>query len=127
MNGGFDMFAPWIEEQNGYFFRRDMIKSSSMWAELEMLCYEDMAIDEDDGVRITWEKALSITEDIAELLELPKMNPYQLSITTKGDLGHSDIRYIIEILKPDGTTFINPTILGTNLHINSETYLSSKS
>lgn len=121
MNGGFDMSAPWIEEQNGYFFRRDMIKSSSMWAELEMLCYEDMAIDEDDGVRITWEKALSITEDIAELLELPKMNPYQLSITTKGDLGHSDIRYIIEILKPDGTTFINPTILGINLHINSET------
>lgn len=77
--------------------------------------------------KISDEQYLVLHEDIAaldkterELLELPEVFPYRLRVLTRGILASKDFRYSIEFMRPDGTAFINPKVIGSFIEINDE-------
>ena len=111
----------WIEKPDGYFYPKNAELSPAIWAKLKILTVENLAEDRIYGIFIAFEKSVHFSDEDAELLNFPPKNPYRLSIRTSGILGKSDFRYILEIMRPDGQNFINPTINGALLHIDSET------
>ena len=77
--------------------------------------------------KISDEQYLVLHKDIAaldkterELLELPEVFPYRLRVLTRGILASKDFRYSIEFMRPDGTAFINPKVIGSFIEINDE-------
>lgn len=111
----------WIERGDGYFFPRDDRMSSAVRAKLRMLSVEGMAEDRIYGVLIPFAKSVLLSDEDAELLKFPPHNPYRLSIRTTGDMGHADLRYIIEVIRPDGRCFVAPKINGALLHTDGKT------
>ena len=69
---------------------------------------------------IQFEKSVFLSEEDAELLNLPPHNPYQMSIWTEGYIGSKNFKYVVEFLNPDGRPIVNPKINGAIIHIGSD-------
>ena len=111
----------WIEKAEGYFYPYNDNLSHAIKAKLQMLCFDGFAEECKTGVMIPFQKSVILSEEDAELLAFPSRNPYRISVRTEGNVGNTDLRYIIEIIRPDGQCFVSPKINGALLHINSDT------
>ena len=111
----------WIERADGYFYPNDGL-SAAVRDALQMLAFDGRAEIEGGGFLIPFEKSVLLSEADAELLKFPPPNPHRLSIRATGDMGHADLRYIIEVMRPDGKFFVRARINGALLHIGSLTY-----
>lgn len=115
------MDTSWVERDDGILFDTSQQKTECITEELERLCLEERAVHQQDGIRLPYESAVLLSREERELLGLPSINPYQLMLRADGDLGHHDLHYIVEVLKPDGTPFIRPAFRGCLLHLDSDT------
>ena len=115
------MTTLWIEKKDGYFYPNSVKGNPAVWAKLQMLILEGTAEEDSDGVLISFDKAVSVSEEDASLLNFPSRNPYRISIRTSGDLAHSNLKYILEILQPNGKPFVRPTFNGALVHLDEET------
>ena len=115
------MSGIWIEKAEGYFYPYNDNLSQAIKAKLQMLCFDGFAKECEIGVMIPFPKSVILSEEDAELLEFPSRNPYRISVRTEGNIGNTDLRYIIEIIRPDGQCFVSPKINGALLHISSDT------
>ena len=109
----------WLERTDGYFFPRKNL-SAAVESKLELLTLDDAAQISDAGTLIPFEKAVLLSEDDAELLNLPPHNPYQVSILAETFLGGKNFRYDVEFLNSDGRPVVKPKINGAILHVGSE-------
>ncbi len=114
-----DLEKYWQEGSNGIQFQ-DIPEGSSQQERLEMLYYEGVAENIENGYFIPYDKIVQLSEDDAELLALPEKNPYQLSITANGTVGYNDLYYVFKVLQPNGEQFVNPVINGCMLHIDED-------
>ncbi len=112
------MNTTWQEREEGYFFPHDNL-SAAVKSKLEMLSLDDTAQTSDAGILIPFEKSVLLSEEDAELLNLPPHNPYQMSIWTEGYIGSKNFKYVVEFLNPDSRPIVNPKINGAILHIGS--------
>ena len=113
------MNTTWQERNDGYFFPNRNL-SVSIESKLEMLSLDEVAQTLDTGTLIPFEKSVLLSEEDAELLNLPPRNPYQMSILTEGYIGGKNFKYVVEFLNPDGRPIVNPKINGAILHIGSD-------
>lgn len=113
------MNTTWQERSEGYFFPHENL-SAAVKSKLEMLNLDDAAQISDAGTLIPFEKSVRLSQEDAELLNLPPHNPYQISIRTEGNAADKDFRYVVEFLNSDGRTIVNPKINGAILHIGSK-------
>ncbi|MBR2216069.1 MAG: restriction endonuclease [Selenomonadaceae bacterium] len=111
----------WQETEKGYLYPKNEQLATATRAKLEMLCLDNVAKEQPDGTLIPFEKAVTFSAEDADLLGFPPHNPYRISIRTSGDLAHANLKYILEVLQPDGRPFVRPKINGAILHIDSET------
>lgn len=115
----------WGVSQLGYSFPQADVEASRsgeiLKAYLETLISYGLCDFSDGSYVINHKNAADLSVDDKELLGLPVQFPYQISVTdSKGDLGHKDFRYAIRLLKPDGTFFVNPEIIGSYVKIDGE-------
>ena len=115
------MEALWREEEEGALFSARSRENACLWDRLEMLVFDEKARTQGDGVLLPHESIVLLSDEDAELLQLPERNPYAFSIQAKGDLGHNDLHYSLEVLRSNGAVYINPRFRGAFLHIDSET------
>ena len=101
----------WQERSDGYFFPRENF-SAAVKSKLEMLSLEDYAQIEDGGMLVPFEKSFVLTDSDVELLHLPQLNPYQLSIRTQGYIGAKDFKFVAEF-----PNVSKPRIIGGLLHV----------
>ena len=113
------MNSTWLERTDGYFFPRDNL-SAAVKSKLEMLTLDDTAQIEDAGTLIPFEKSVLLSEEDAELLNLPPCNPYQISVRAENYIGAKNFRYVFELLSSDGRPIVNPIVNGSILHIGTE-------
>ena len=111
----------WQERADGYFFPQENL-SAAIRSKLEILTLEDAAQILNGGTLIPFEKSVLLSEEDAELLNLPPRNPYQISIRTEGYIGARDFRYVVYILNSDGRPFIKPQISGALLRVDEEIF-----
>ena len=97
----------WQATADGYFFPQENL-STAVKSKLETLILEDSAQISDDGTLIPFEKSFLLSEEDAELLNLPPRNPYQLSIRTEGYIGGKNFKYVVDLLNPDGSHVVKP-------------------
>jgi len=112
----------WEEKEEGYFYPNTLSKNSALWDKLQMLTYEDLAEERENGVLIPFEKAVSFSPEDADLLKFPPQIPYRLSIRASGDLAHNNLKYILEIMQPDGKAFVRPKFKGALVYIGENVY-----
>lgn len=105
----------WSATDAGYFFPQENL-SEAIQAKLQVLILEDAAQILDRGTLIPFEKSFSLSEEDAELLQLPPLNPYQISIRTEGYIGAKNFGYLAEFLKPDGRKILKPQIRGALIY-----------
>lgn len=105
----------WLERTDGYFFPQENL-SEAIQSKLQVLILEDAAQISDGGTLIPFEKSFALSEEDAELLNLPPNNPYQISIRTEGYIGAKNFRYVAEFLNSEGHRF-KPQINGAIVHI----------
>lgn len=115
------MSVSWSEQEQGLLFRVEAASHDGVTGELERLCLEERAERQAGGVLLPHESVVLLSREEQELLGLPPRNPYRLMLRAHGDLGHSDLRYFVEVLKPDGTPFVRPVFRGCLLHVDGET------
>lgn len=115
------MGAEWLEREDGVLFTYSNKNDDCVWSRLEMLILDGLAKETKDGILIPSESVVLLSVEDCELFDLPSLNPYRLFIRAKGDLGHKDLRYIVEVLQPNGLPFINPVFNGAFLHIDMQT------
>jgi hypothetical protein len=118
------MAGYWSVAEAGYKFSEETGPKAD-WVvisnELETLYYEEKADKVEGGYLVKHEIAASFDADERELLQLPEVFPYYISIKTlRGNLARNDFRYLIEYLKPDGTPFINPKVIQSYIELNSD-------
>jgi len=111
----------WLERADGYFFPRENL-SAAVRAKLEMLTLDDAAQAVDGGTLLPFEKSFGLTEEDAELLNLPPLSPYCISIRTKTYIGAKDFRFVTEFLHGDGRPLVKPQINGALLHVDEKTF-----
>ena len=107
----------WQEAKTGILFNKIGELNNCQKDHLEMLYSLDAAIKIQDGYLIPYENVARWSDEECEMFSIPERNPYKLLIRSSGDLGHNDLRYIIEVLKPNGECFVNPKFNGAFLHI----------
>ena len=113
----------WQEAKTGILFNKIDELNNCQRDHLEMLYSLDAAIKIQEGYLVPYENVARWSDEECEMFSIPERNPYKLLIRSSGDLGHNDLRYIIEVLKPNGECFINPKFNGAFLHItDSMTY-----
>ena len=108
MNGVDGMDAAWREVDEGALFMADDRRDTCLWDRLEMLLREERARKRGSDVLLPHESIATLSDEDAELLQLPERNPYAFSIQSQGDLGHNDLHYRIEVLRGNGLPYINP-------------------
>lgn len=86
---------------------------------LEMMCLAEQAQECGDAVLILHDTLAALSDEDCRLFGLPERNPYHIAVYAEGDLGHADLRYRINVLRPDGTVFVNPVFQGALLTIDS--------
>ena len=86
---------------------------------LEVMCFAERAQDRGDTVLIPHDVLAALSDEEGGLFGLPEPNPYYIAVYADGDLGHADLRYRINVLRPDGTIFVNPVFQGALLTIDS--------
>ena len=106
----------WQERADGYFFPQENL-SAAIESKLQMLLLEDAAQISDGGTLIPFEKSVWLSEEDAELLNLPPRNPYQISIRTEGYIGGKIFKYVVEFLNADGRKVVKPQINGAIVHV----------
>lgn len=93
---------------------------------LEMMCLAEQAQDCGGAVLIPHDVLAALPDEDGGLFGLPERNPYHIAVYADGDLGHADLRYRINVLRPDGAIFVNPVFQGALLTIDStQTYRMS--
>ena len=115
------MNTTWQARAEGYFFPRENL-SAAIQSKLQMLILEDAAQIFDGGTLIPFEKSFLLSEEDAELLKLPPLNPYQISIRTEGYIGGKNFRYVTEFLEADGRKILKPQIKGALLHVDENIF-----
>ena len=109
----------WQERTEGYFFPQENL-SAAVESKLQTLILEDSAQISDGGTLIPFEKSFLLSEEDAELLNLPPRNPYQLSIRTEGYIGGRNFKYVVEFLNADGRKIVKPKVKGALLRVGEE-------
>ena len=114
----------WDASEAGFFFKRPDSGNSKEWkfvlSELEMLFVEDKAEKIENDYMIPHSVAASFGEEERSILSLPEVFPYYISIKTSGTIGFKGFHYIVEFLRPDGSPFINPVVIGSLITISPE-------
>lgn len=112
----------WQATDDGYFFPRSDDLSAAVESKLQTLILEDSAQISAGGTLIPFEKSFLLSEEDAELLNLPPLNPYRISIRTEGYIGGKNFHYVVDLLKPDGRSVIKPQINGALVHVDEEIF-----
>lgn len=112
----------WEERDKGYFYPNTLSKNSALWDKLQMLTFEDLAEEKENGVLIPFDKAVSFSPEDADFLKFPPQIPYRLSIRANGDLAHNNLKYILEIMQPDDKAFVRPKFKGALVYIGENVY-----
>ena len=86
---------------------------------LEMMCLAEQAQECGDAVLILHDTLAALSDEDCRLFGLPERNPYHIAVYAEGDLGHADLRYRINVLRPDGTVLVHPVFQGALLTIDS--------
>lgn len=74
----------------------------------------------DSVLCLGYEEIAQMSVEMRDMLLLPKILPYRMSITTSNTFTGTNFRYKLNILKPDGTIFINPKFNGPYVKISNE-------
>lgn len=110
----------WELVEEGFLFSDIAQNIKSVWTPLKMLCLEDMAKEEGNTILIPFANAVLLSDREIELFALPSKNPFQISLKVTGTLTNTNLRYILEVLQPNGTPFVNPKFVGSLLFITNE-------
>lgn len=114
----------WKVNETGYFFRNENTEYDRDWnviaTELDMLFLEGRADKRQTGYLLLHEEAAKMNTEERELLTLPEVFPYFLSVRTNSTINNKDFRYIVSFLRPDGTPFVNPIVIGSLIKITEE-------
>lgn len=113
----------WSVAETGYFFKTDDVANDD-WrviaTELDMFFLEGRTDKLQDSYLLSHEEAAKLTREEREVLTLPEIFPYFLSVKTNSSIGTRDFKYIVTYLRPDGTPFVNPKIIGSLIKITEE-------
>lgn len=66
------------------------------------------------------DKLVQLTPLERELLDIPRIFPYRIKLSTCGAVARQDLRYIVEFLRPNGEVFVNPQVVGAYIKISEE-------
>lgn len=88
---------------------------------IEELYVEGKATQISDNVYLVSHEAIAALSPAERaLLDLPKVFPYRLRISSMGALTERSFRYRVEFVKPDGSIFINPKVVGAHIKITGD-------
>ena len=113
------MTSYWTCEDDGYLFRGagDGWEWRDIETELSMLTMEGKAEERGDGYLIPHGTAVSFSREERELLTLPAVFPYPISVKPKGLLTAADFRFEVYFENGDGSYFVNPKVIGSMIEI----------
>ncbi len=113
------MTSYWTCQDEGYLFRSE--GDGRAWrdieTELSMLEMEGKAEARGDGYLIPHSVAVSFSREERELLTLPPVFPYPISVKPKGELHSADFRFEVYFENGDGTYFVSPKVTGSLIEI----------
>lgn len=114
----------WIITKNGYCFGTktfaEDVATEIIGNELESLYVDGIVNRNEEGFTIPHRAASKLSAEERELLQLPAIFPYFISVKTHGDMGRGDFQYIVEFLQPDRTPFVRPKVIGSYIEITEE-------
>ena len=115
----------WEVSTDGYVFShindiRDDIQRYMLRNELDRLFMEDLAEYQDECYRISHEVASTFSKKERNLLQLPDVFPYYMTLKSQSDMGHPDFRYALTFATPKGEDFLHPTIIGSYIAFHDE-------
>lgn len=114
----------WIITKEGYCFA-DIDYSKDVTAgiiksELETLYVDGISNKNENGFIVSHAAASNFSAQEREVLGLPKIFPYYISIKSHGDMGRGDFHYLVEFLQPDSTPFVQPKVVGSYIEVTDE-------
>lgn len=114
----------WNISELGYIYQaeNDLIEEEqySILYELENL-YVDGKVDKiNSDYIIRHNVAASFENEERDVLHLPAVFPYIISIKHKGNLANNRFHYILSFFDSNGKPFVNPEIIGTYIRISPE-------
>lgn len=109
----------WLERADGFFFPRSEI-SATVESKLQTLALDDAAQNSAEGTLLPFDKSVLLSDEDAELLNLPPRNPYQISIRTEGYIGAKNFRYVAEFLDANGRPLTKLEFNGAVLRVGDE-------
>ena len=74
----------------------------------------------EDCYIVSHEHIAALSTNERALLDLPEIFPYRLRISANGALVDRSLRYIVDFVKPNGNSFINPTVTGAHIRISAD-------
>lgn len=113
----------WVVTETGYLFKSNGVANddwSVIATELDMLFLDGRTDKLQDGYLMPHEEAAKLTREEREILTLPEIFPYFLSVKTNSTVGTREFKYIVTYLRPDGTPFVNPKIIGSLIKITED-------
>lgn len=99
--------------------------SAEMWELVreklkELYLYNKVELGNEGEWFVSHEIIASLTQEERDILLLPKIFPYQISIHSTGGVATKRFRYQIEYLNNDEKPFINPIINGAYIKIDND-------
>lgn len=114
----------WNVSKIGYIYQWNNDLSdecqSSLKFELENLYVEGKADKINTDYVIRHDIAASLSKTEREILRLPEIFPYMISIKHKGILTTQKFHYILSFFYGNGEPFVNPIIIGSYIKLSSE-------
>lgn len=115
----------WHCTERGYIFPGEDLErqhGSTLKSELDMLYVEGKAEKEGGTYTISHDEASRFDAEERQLLTLPRVFPYRMEIRKKGMPQDPDFHFVRYFLKPDGTTFVNPKVIGSYVEISEGSF-----
>lgn len=114
----------WQITELGYVYQLDneLAEESkrSLLYELENLFIENKADKSGDSYILHHPVAAALSADEREILHLPTIFPYVISIKNKGNMATSRFHYVLSFLQRQDMPFVNPEIIGSYIKISPE-------
>lgn len=115
----------WEVSDQGYVFSHiddlpDDIQKYLIKNELEYLYLDDNAEYCNGCYVVPHEKAAAFSKKERELLDLPDIFPYCMTLKSHSDMGHADFQYVISFSTPKDSIFLSPKIIGSYIEFHAE-------
>lgn len=110
----------WEVKDDGFEFNCSEGEAAQVSKIEEMFSEGKASIIGEDCYIVSHEHIAALSTNERALLDLPEIFPYRLRISANGALVDRSLRYIVDFVKPNGNSFINPTVTGAHIRISAD-------